>query len=136
MSPQTLFQLHLVLGYVAWLLCFGVYILPKLRSAGRSGRARAPYPTFAFFGSVFFFLAVVVFPARSFLSVGRAAAAVGWWLWWWLLLSGLFPFFGFSFWLSFLVWTAFPRSPLPSRRVSGWGQVGRPVRVPIVTCPC
>lgn len=32
MSPQTLFQLHLVLGYVAWLLCFGVYILPKLRS--------------------------------------------------------------------------------------------------------
>src|SRR6266404_122818 len=28
MSPQTLFQLHLVLGYVAWLLCFGVSILP------------------------------------------------------------------------------------------------------------
>ena len=32
MSPQTLFRLHLVLGYVAWLLCFGVYILPRLRS--------------------------------------------------------------------------------------------------------
>jgi hypothetical protein len=26
MSPVILFQTHLVLGYVAWLLCFGTYI--------------------------------------------------------------------------------------------------------------
>ena len=32
MSPQTLFQMQLVLGYVACLLCFSVYILPRLRS--------------------------------------------------------------------------------------------------------
>jgi hypothetical protein len=55
MSPQTLFQLHLVLGYVAWLLCFGVYILPKLRSMGRveAHRAIATLHSFRFFGLVF-----------------------------------------------------------------------------------
>ena len=31
MSPETLFRVHLVLGYVAWLLCFSVYLMPKLR---------------------------------------------------------------------------------------------------------
>ena len=35
MSPEIIFLLHLILGYVAWLLCFGVYILPKLKSMGR-----------------------------------------------------------------------------------------------------
>jgi hypothetical protein len=29
MSPEILFPIQLVLGYVAWLLCFGVYILPR-----------------------------------------------------------------------------------------------------------
>jgi hypothetical protein len=32
MSPQILFQLHLALGYVGCLLCFGVYVLPRLKS--------------------------------------------------------------------------------------------------------
>jgi hypothetical protein len=32
MSPQILFQTHLVFGYVAWLLCFGVYVWPRLKS--------------------------------------------------------------------------------------------------------
>src|SRR5262249_28160646 len=32
MSTETLFRIHLVAGYVAWLLCFGVYVLPKLTS--------------------------------------------------------------------------------------------------------
>ncbi|MCG5078657.1 hypothetical protein [Paraburkholderia tagetis] len=32
MATQLLFQLHLVLGYVAWLLCFGVYVWPRLKS--------------------------------------------------------------------------------------------------------
>src|SRR5713101_4675974 len=30
MSPQIVFLTHLVLGYVAWLLCFGAYILPSV----------------------------------------------------------------------------------------------------------
>jgi hypothetical protein len=61
MSPQTLFQLHLVLGYVAWLLCFGVYILPKLRSMGRvdAHRAIATLHSFRFFGLVFILPGVV-----------------------------------------------------------------------------
>src|SRR5260370_18376239 len=61
MSPQTLFQLHLVLGYVAWLLCLGVYILPKLRSMGRieAHRAIATLHSFRFFGLVFILPGVV-----------------------------------------------------------------------------
>src|SRR5260370_33320060 len=61
MSPQTLFQLHLVLGYVAWLLCLGVYILPKLRSMGRieAHRAIATLHGFRFFGLVFILPGVV-----------------------------------------------------------------------------
>jgi hypothetical protein len=61
MSPETLFQIHLVLGYVAWLLCFGVYILPKLRSMGRveAHRAIATLHSFRFFGLVFILPGVV-----------------------------------------------------------------------------
>ena len=32
MPPQIIFPIHLVLGYVAWLFCFGAYILPRLHS--------------------------------------------------------------------------------------------------------
>ncbi len=61
MSPETLFQLHLALGYVAWLLCFGVYILPRLRSMGRfeAHRAIATVHSFRFFGLVFILPGVV-----------------------------------------------------------------------------
>jgi hypothetical protein len=61
MSPQTIFQLHLVLGYVAWLLCFGVYILPALRSMDRfkAQRAIATLHSFRFFGLVFILPGVV-----------------------------------------------------------------------------
>jgi hypothetical protein len=61
MSQETLFQIHLVLGYVAWLLCFGVYILPKLRSMGRveAHRAIATLHSFRFFGLVFILPGVV-----------------------------------------------------------------------------
>jgi len=38
MSPQAIFQTHLVLGYVACLLCFGTYVLPRLRSMDRFNR--------------------------------------------------------------------------------------------------
>jgi hypothetical protein len=55
MPPATLFQIQLVLGYVAWLLCFGVYVLPRLKSMDRFGaqRAIATLHSFRFFGLVF-----------------------------------------------------------------------------------
>jgi hypothetical protein len=55
MSTTTLFQIQLVLGYVAWLLCFSAYILPKLRSMDRvaAQRAIATLHSFRFFGLVF-----------------------------------------------------------------------------------
>ena len=55
MSPATVFQIHLVLGYVPWLLCFGAYVWPKLRSMDRveAQRAIATLHSFRFFGLVF-----------------------------------------------------------------------------------
>jgi hypothetical protein len=52
MSPAIVFQLQLVLGYIAWLLCFGVYILPKLNSMERfnAQRAIATLHSFRIFG--------------------------------------------------------------------------------------
>jgi hypothetical protein len=35
MSPEPLFLIQLVLGYVVWLLCFGVYVWPRLKSMDR-----------------------------------------------------------------------------------------------------
>ena len=32
MTPATVFDIHLLLGYVPWLLCFGTYVWPKLKS--------------------------------------------------------------------------------------------------------
>ena len=61
MSPETLFRIHLVLGYVAWLLCFSVYILPRLKSMERfeAHRAIATLHSFRFFGLVFILPGVV-----------------------------------------------------------------------------
>ena len=61
MSPETIFQIHLVLGYVAWLLCFGAYIWPWLRSMDRveAQRAIATLHSFRFFGLVFILPGVV-----------------------------------------------------------------------------
>src|SRR5438128_4699674 len=61
MSTETLFRTHLVLGYVAWLLCFGAYILPWLRSIDRvaAHRAIATVHSFRFFGLVFILPGVV-----------------------------------------------------------------------------
>jgi hypothetical protein len=54
MSPETLFQTHLVFGYVAWLLCFAVYVWPWLKSMDRveAQRAIATLHSFRFFGLV------------------------------------------------------------------------------------
>src|SRR5271166_7047108 len=61
MSPATVFQLHLVLGYVPWLLCFGAYVWPRLKSMDRieAQRAIATLHSFRFFGLVFIVPGVV-----------------------------------------------------------------------------
>jgi hypothetical protein len=55
MSAETLFRIHLVSGYVAWLLCFSVYLWPWLKAASRfdAQRAIATLHSFRFFGLVF-----------------------------------------------------------------------------------
>jgi hypothetical protein len=61
MVPQIIFLTHLVLGYVACLLCFGVYVLPRLRSMERmeAHRVIATVHSFRFFGLVFLLPGVV-----------------------------------------------------------------------------
>lgn len=61
MSPTVIFDIHLVLGYVPWLLCFSAYIWPKLRGMGRieAQRAIATLHSFRFFGLVFILPGVV-----------------------------------------------------------------------------
>jgi hypothetical protein len=61
MSPEILFTIHLVLGYVACLLFFCVYVLPKLKSMNRfqAQRVIATVHSFRFFGLVFILPGVV-----------------------------------------------------------------------------
>jgi hypothetical protein len=61
MSSETIFQIHLVMGYTAWLLCFGVYVLPRLQSMDRFDAQRliATLHSFRFFGLVFILPGVV-----------------------------------------------------------------------------
>ena len=55
MSPANIFTMQLVLGYIAWLLCFRAYIWPRLASMDRieAQRAIATLHSFRFFGLVF-----------------------------------------------------------------------------------
>src|SRR5213080_489164 len=61
MSTATIFQLHLVLGYVPWLLCLRMYGWLWLKRVDRSDalRAIASLHSFRFFGLVFFVPGVV-----------------------------------------------------------------------------
>jgi len=61
MSTQTIFQIHLVLGYVGCGLWFGTYILPRLRAMERfdAQRVIATLHSFRFFGLVFLVPGVV-----------------------------------------------------------------------------
>ncbi len=61
MSTQLVFQTHLVLGYVAWGLCFGAYIWPWLKAMDpvEAQRAIATLHSFRFFGLVFIVPGVV-----------------------------------------------------------------------------
>src|SRR5579862_9272062 len=81
MSPEMIFNLHLILGYVAWLLCFGVYILPRLKSMDlvAAQRAIATLHSFRFFGLVFILPGVV----------GNLPAAFGSFAAYWDLATGV-----------------------------------------------
>jgi hypothetical protein len=61
MSPATIFQIHLILGYVPWLLCFGAYVWPRFKAMDRieAQRAIATLHSFRFFGLVFIIPGVV-----------------------------------------------------------------------------
>jgi len=61
MHPATLFNIHLAAGYAAWLLCFGAYVWPWLKSMQRDHalRAIATLHGFRFFGLVFLLPGVV-----------------------------------------------------------------------------
>jgi len=82
MSPANIFTLHLVLGYVAWFLCFRTYLWPWLRSMDRvdAQRVIATLHGFRFFGLVFIVPGVVGtgLPAHfaSFAAYGDLATGV------------------------------------------------------------
>jgi len=61
MSTEMVFRIHLALGYLAWLLCFGAYIWPRLSAMDQVGaqRAIATLHSFRFFGLVFILPGVV-----------------------------------------------------------------------------
>jgi nicotinamide riboside transporter PnuC len=81
MSPETIFNMHLILGYVAWLLCFGVYVMPRLKSMDlvAAQRAIATLHSFRFFGLVFILPGVVGpnLPARFATFAGYWDLATG-----------------------------------------------------------
>ena len=55
MSPETIFRIQLVLGYVAWLLFFRAYVMPRFRTMDvvAAQRAIATLHSFRFFGLIF-----------------------------------------------------------------------------------
>ena len=61
MPIPIIFVTHLVLGYLAWGLCFAAYGLPRLRAMDRAAahRAIATLHSFRFFGLVFILPGVV-----------------------------------------------------------------------------
>ena len=61
MSPAVIFNLHLILGYVAWLMCTTLYICLRFgaMSPVNAQRAIAMLHSFRFFGLVFILPGVV-----------------------------------------------------------------------------
>ena len=61
MSPETILRLQLSLGYVAWVLFFRAYLLPRLKRMDQveAHRAIATLHSFRFFGLVFILPGVV-----------------------------------------------------------------------------
>jgi len=60
-SPAIIFQVHLMLGYVPWLLALSAYVFPRLRAMDRLQvqRAIAVLHSFRFFGLAFIMPGVV-----------------------------------------------------------------------------
>src|SRR5579871_4401868 len=61
MSTEIVFNIQLVLGYLAWILLFGAYVMPRLRQMAQPDalRAIATLHSFRFFGLVFIVPGVV-----------------------------------------------------------------------------
>jgi hypothetical protein len=61
MTPTLIFNTQLVLGYVAWLLCFRAYVWPRLQTmdVAQANRAIATLHSFRFFGLGFMFPGLV-----------------------------------------------------------------------------
>lgn len=61
MTANLIFNIQMVLGYAAWLLCFRTYVWPRLRTAAveDAHRAIATIHGFRFFGLVFVLPGVV-----------------------------------------------------------------------------
>ena len=61
MSPEMIFNMQLILGYVAWMLGFRTYLWPRLKSMDQvaAQRAIATLHSFRFFGLVFIVPGVV-----------------------------------------------------------------------------
>ena len=61
MTPTIIFSLHLLLGYVPWLLCFRAYLWPRLVAMDpvSAQRAIATLHSFRFFGLAFLVPGVV-----------------------------------------------------------------------------
>jgi hypothetical protein len=82
MSPTTVFQVQLVLGYLPWLLFFGAHAWPRLAAMERrdAHRAIAMLHSFRFFGLVFIVPGVVgpALPAgfATFAAYGDFATGV------------------------------------------------------------
>ena len=75
MSTEIIFNLQLILGYVAWVLCFRAYLLPRLKLMEQveAHRAIATLHSFRFFGLVFILPGVV-----GHLPVGFGPFAAYW----------------------------------------------------------
>jgi len=82
MPTESLFRIQLVLGYIAWLLCFFVYLWPRLKAMSRfdAQRAIATLHSFRFFGLVFLVPGIVGpnLPAKfaAFAAYGDLATGV------------------------------------------------------------
>lgn len=61
MSPETIFRIQLVLGYVVWLLCLRAWFWPRFKAIDRvdAHRVIASLHSFRFFGLVFIIPGVV-----------------------------------------------------------------------------
>lgn len=77
MSPETIFNLQLILGYVVWILCFREYLMPRLKAMDMvaAQRAIATLHSFRFFGLVFILPGVV---GPNLPAAGFAAFAAYW----------------------------------------------------------